>query len=706
MASAALLSRFALGLSAASIIGAAALAQTTPPPAPAAPAAAPAYPPTATITTPGYPAAGPADHKLRAVGLPSGKKIHLLPATLETTQWGWFDNAQAPVLRVNSGDTIALETMMHSHNQVVPGATIEQIKKMRTDFPGRGPHTLTGPIYIEEAQPGDVLKVTLNKIVPRAYATNFNVPGMFGQFPNVYQDGQVKYLYLDLDKMQTEFLPGIVLPLQAVPRHARRRAQGAGPLFSVPPGEYAGNMDIRDFVAGTSLYVPVHVPGALLWTGDSHAGQGNGEVNLTAIETAYRELNITVEVIKGKPLDFPRIETPKSWITMGFDQDLNKAWAQTKAQTVKFLVEQRKVAAEQAEKLMASVSDCRVSQVVNVKKGIHCLNPKNARDKEDMERPTKETAKYLRLARQGRRPEQGDERRLDGHDQVARDREEDRPARCLWARQRGDGLPRRRGLRHREERPLPDAEEHLGERQALTRTAEGRFTWPFPAAAHIVLRVALDRGVRSRWRRPAFAQERIPVVTTTTDLRSLTEAVGGDRVAVVSLVPPNMDAEEYQPKPQDVLRLKGARMRRARRARLRSVGRSPAAQAGKPEIRRGGPGYVDASFGDRGAGTARHERRPRRRPRPWQRQPALLARSEECRGHHRARSWKRWRGSIRPMRRPTRRTALRSSRACKPSSPNGKQSSRRSGQCRSSPITTAGPISRAASVSTSSASSR
>jgi acetamidase/formamidase len=277
---------------------------------------------------------------------------------------------------------------------VVPGATIEQIKKLRTDFPGRGPHTLTGPIYIEEAQPGDVLKVTLNKIVPRAYATNFNVPGMFGQFPTVYQDGQVKYLYLDLDKMQTEFLPGIVLPLKPFPGTLAVARKEPGRYSSVPPGEFAGNMDIRDFVAGTSLYVPVHVPGALLWTGDSHAGQGNGEVNLTAIETAYRELNITVEVIKGKPLDFPRIETPKSWITMGFDQDLNKAWDQAKAQTIKLLAEQRNVPADQAEKLMTSASDCRVSQVVNVKKGIHCLNPKNARDKEDMERPVKETAKY------------------------------------------------------------------------------------------------------------------------------------------------------------------------------------------------------------------------------------------------------------------------------------------------------------------------
>jgi hypothetical protein len=190
------------------------LAQTPPSPTPAA---APQFAPTATVNTPGYPGVGAADPKLRITNLPNGKKMHLLPATLDTTQWGWFDNAQPPVLRVNSGDTVVLETMMHSHNQVVPGTTIEQIKKTRTDFPGRGPHTLTGPIYIEGAQPGDVLKVTLNKIVPRAYATNFNVPGMFGQFPTVYADGQVKYLYLDLDTMTTEFLPGVVIPLKPFP---------------------------------------------------------------------------------------------------------------------------------------------------------------------------------------------------------------------------------------------------------------------------------------------------------------------------------------------------------------------------------------------------------------------------------------------------------------------------------------------------------
>ena len=334
----------------------------------------------------------------QSIALP-GKKmegsLHLLPATLETTQWGWFDNAEKPVLHVKSGDTIVLETMMHSHNQVVPGKTIEDIKKMRTDHPGRGPHTLTGPIHVAGAQPGDVLKIRINKIVPRSYATNFNVPGMFGQFPKEYQDGQVKFLYLDWDRKVTEFLPGVLIPLKPFPGTIGVARKEPGRYSSVPPGEYAGNMDIRDLTEGTTLYVPVHVEGALLWTGDSHAAQGNGEVNLTALETAYKEMNITVNVLKDMKLDFPRIETAKSWITMGFDADLNKALDFVKQQTAKFLSEQRKVSAEQAAALMTKVSDCRISQVVNIKKGIHCLNPKDPRGVEDMERPTKETAKYF-----------------------------------------------------------------------------------------------------------------------------------------------------------------------------------------------------------------------------------------------------------------------------------------------------------------------
>ena len=346
-----------------------------------------AAPPTRAV-----PPIGPAAPRLQTVPVPGGKKVHLLPATLETTQWGWFDNAQPPVLRINSGDTVVMETMMHSHNQVVPGTTIEQIKKLRTDFPGRGPHTLTGPIYIEGAEPGDVLKVTINKIVPRAYAANFNVPGMFGQFPQQFQDGQVRYMYLDLDKMQTEFIPGVVVPLRPFPGTLGVARAEPGQYSSVPPGRYAGNLDIRELVAGTSLYVPVFVKGALLWSGDSHAGQGNGEVNLTAIETAYKELNITVEVLKGTKLEWPRIETPTHWITIGFDQKLNVGLDLLKAETSKFLAETRKVSQAEAEKIMVRQWDCRIAEVVNVVKGTYCMNPKSPRNGPNL--PTAENAQY------------------------------------------------------------------------------------------------------------------------------------------------------------------------------------------------------------------------------------------------------------------------------------------------------------------------
>src|SRR5438093_2168133 len=364
---------------------------TAPQPAPA-PAAAPAP-----AQVPFSPASTPEQEQLRLV--PAKRypgKVHLLPATMETTQWGWFNNAQPPVLHVDSGDSIVFETMMHSHNQVVPGTTIEQIKKMRTDFPGRGPHTLTGPVYIEGAEPSDVLKVRINKIVPRAYGTNFNVPGMFGEFPSKFPEGQVKYFYLDLERKIAEFAPGIEIPLAPFPGTIGVARAEPGQYSSVPPGRYAGNLDIRDLMEGAALYVPVFVKGALLWTGDSHAAQGNGEINLTALETAYKEMNVTVEVIKNMPLGWPRIETRDAWITVGIDRDLNKALEILKEETTTFLMQQLKLNKEDAEKQMMSSWDCRVSQVVDVNKGLHCFSAKNTKERRRIEAlPEHENKTYL-----------------------------------------------------------------------------------------------------------------------------------------------------------------------------------------------------------------------------------------------------------------------------------------------------------------------
>ena len=379
-------------------------APTQPPPATAAPpgtAAPPAAPATATppapVIQPFAPASTPDQEQLRVV--PAKRypgKVHLLPATMETTQWGWFNNAQPPVLHVDSGDSIVFETMMHSHNQVVPGATIEQIKKLRTDFPGRGPHTLTGPVYIEGAEPGDVLKVRINKIVPRAYGTNFNVPGMFGEFPSKFPDGQVKYFYLDLERKVAEFAPGIEIPLAPFPGTIGVARAEPGQYSSVPPGRYAGNIDVRDLKEGATLYVPVFVKGALLWTGDSHAAQGNGEINLTALETAYKEMNVTVDVVKNMKLEWPRIETKDAWITLGIDRDLNKALDILMGETSKLLMDQRSLDSGQAQKMIMSTWDCRISQVVDVNKGIHCFSAKGAKAARKIEvLPDQEDKTYL-----------------------------------------------------------------------------------------------------------------------------------------------------------------------------------------------------------------------------------------------------------------------------------------------------------------------
>ncbi len=305
--------------------------------------------------------------------------VYLLPATNETVQWGWFNNAETPRARIKSGDTIILETMMASQNQILPGVSIEQITKLRVDNPGRGPHTVTGPIFIEGAQPGDVLKVKINRIVPRTYGTNWNLPGelKLGQFPNLFTQAQAKHFYLDLKRGVTEFLPGIELPVRPFPGILGVARAESGQYSTVPPGPQGGNLDCREMVEGTTVYLPVFVEGALLWSGDSHAVQGNGEINLTAVESAFNELNLTVDVIKGKSLSWPRIESPTHWMTLGYDRDLNTAVKIMEEETIKFLAEWKKMSSSEAREYMTKYGDFRVAEVVNQLKGVYCMLPKN-----------------------------------------------------------------------------------------------------------------------------------------------------------------------------------------------------------------------------------------------------------------------------------------------------------------------------------------
>jgi acetamidase/formamidase len=132
----------------------------------------------------------------------------------------------------------------------VPGRTIEEITKIRMDY-GKTFHTLTGPIYVNGAEAGDILKVTINKIVPRAYAADIMLPGLLGQFPKQFPIGQVKYVYLDTDRQVAEWVPGVNLPLQPFPGVIAVARKEPGEYGSAPPGNFGGNLDLRDMVAGT-----------------------------------------------------------------------------------------------------------------------------------------------------------------------------------------------------------------------------------------------------------------------------------------------------------------------------------------------------------------------------------------------------------------------------------------------------------------------
>lgn len=307
----------------------------------------------------------------------SKAKTYILPATPATSQWGFFDNKQPAVLKIKSGDSVVIETMAASDNQVVPGATIEQIIKIQNEVPGRGPHTVTGPIYIEGAEPGDTLQIHFNKIVPRPYASNNTAPGK-GLFPDVFTKPRVRYFYLDVANKKMEFLPGIYVPLAPFPGVVAVAPAEAGKFDTAQPGKFGGNLDLREMTEGSTLYLPVFVKGALLWTGDSHAAQGNGEINLTAVETAFQEFDITVNVIKKKTLVWPRVETPTAWIAVGYDRDLNKAFDILKEETIKLIVEQKKVSPEAAKKIMMDTWNCPIAEVVNGVQGIYCMLPKDA----------------------------------------------------------------------------------------------------------------------------------------------------------------------------------------------------------------------------------------------------------------------------------------------------------------------------------------
>jgi acetamidase/formamidase len=323
-------------------------------------------------------------------------KHHSLAATLETTQWGWLDPKEPPKLTINSGDTVSIETMMHSHNKVREGITMEEIVALRKANPGGGPHSMTGPIFVNGAEPGDVMEIRILKIVPKNFGINFNLPGT--EFPTIgalaseMPEGFIKFFHIDPNKKTVEFKPGVNIDLQPFPgtlavgidpndpspRKGGVKDDPMAPVSTLRPWKNGSNMDVNELQEGSTVFIPVFLKGGLIWMGDSHCRQGNGEVSLTALECSYKEIRIQPIVRKDMKIDWPRAETKSHWIFMGFDEDLNKAMVAAVRESVNWLASQSMAPMNKYEAyaLVSMVGDCRVSQVVDVRKGVHCMIPK------------------------------------------------------------------------------------------------------------------------------------------------------------------------------------------------------------------------------------------------------------------------------------------------------------------------------------------
>ena len=321
-----------------------------------------------------------------ASALAHAPKTHRLEATPATVAYGYYWADAPPVLRIDSGDIIDVDTLLTNTptglaKAGVPDDKIQaSLKSIVSEVTGerRGPggHILTGPVYVEGAEPGDVLQVKILSIeLPIDYGYN----GCSGYLPENCETGvPVKIIHLDRKKMTAEFLPGIVIPLK--PFYGSigiAPAPELGRVSSNPPGRHAGNLDNRELVAGSTLYIPVFARGALFEIGDGHVAQGDGEVDQTAIETSLRgRLQLTVR--KDMKLKWPRAETATDYISMATDPDLVTATKTAVQEMIDFLVSEKKLTRHQAYQLVSIAGNVAITQLVDKPNvGVHVKLPKS-----------------------------------------------------------------------------------------------------------------------------------------------------------------------------------------------------------------------------------------------------------------------------------------------------------------------------------------
>ncbi|MFK8251352.1 acetamidase/formamidase family protein [Ancylobacter terrae] len=303
---------------------------------------------------------------------------HFLPSLPGNVQWGLWDASVPPVLTVKSGDRVVIDTLSGEPEDLPDPSTglsvLPDHRAVLESTPrGPGPHMLTGPVYVEGAEPGDVLEVRMLDIKYRTpWGWNLQAP-FWGTLPEDFPELRRLHIPLDIAR-NVALLPwGQELPLDPFfGNFGVAPAPEWGRLSSTQPRVFGGNMDNKELGVGTTIYFPVFAPGALFSVGDGHGVQGDGEVCLTAIETPLTG-TFEFHVRKDMKLTTPRAEKADSWVTMGFNEDLDDAVKEALRDMIALIRAHSGLSAQDAYTLCSLAADLRVTQTVDVNKGIHCV---------------------------------------------------------------------------------------------------------------------------------------------------------------------------------------------------------------------------------------------------------------------------------------------------------------------------------------------
>jgi acetamidase/formamidase len=304
---------------------------------------------------------------------------HRLDASAKNVHWGHFGADVPPRLTVQSGDTVEMLTVSGradilpaaGSGMTVPDQLHDVLAHVRPEI---GPHILTGPVAVEGAEPGDTLEVRIERIDPAADWGYNAVRPLVGTLPEDFPTSRVLHIPVDRQKRSCRLPWGTELPLSpffGVMGVAPPAVYGR--ISTAPPREHGGNLDNKELVAGTRLFLPVHAPGALFSAGDGHGVQGDGEVCITALEMCLDGAFTLILHKQGtrEAWRFPRAETPTHFVSMGLNEDLDQAMKQALREMIALIASRTNLSPLDAYQFCSLACDFRVTQTVNGVKGVH-----------------------------------------------------------------------------------------------------------------------------------------------------------------------------------------------------------------------------------------------------------------------------------------------------------------------------------------------